>query len=141
MPNGNVLINWGSEGQITEYDDNGTILFQAFLDSGTLQDNVQNYRAFRFNWTGFSPETPALFAEEDPDAGETTVYISWNGDTETDSWSVHWLENRPTGHAYVAQDVKRDRFETVLRIPSEQESKPTQIHAEAIDNYGNVLAI
>jgi hypothetical protein len=34
LPNGNVLINWGSERAITELDNNGTHLFHAFLDSG-----------------------------------------------------------------------------------------------------------
>ena len=50
-----------------------------FLDSGFLQDKLQNYRAFRFNWTGYSPEAPAIFAEE-VEEENIDVYVSWNGD-------------------------------------------------------------
>ncbi|KAL3483720.1 hypothetical protein BJX62DRAFT_219733 [Aspergillus germanicus] len=53
LPQGNALINWGSEGQVTEYQADGRPAFHAFLESGILQSDVQNYRAFRYNWTGF----------------------------------------------------------------------------------------
>ena len=36
LPGGNVLINWGSEGQITEYSPSGDVIYHAHLDRGDL---------------------------------------------------------------------------------------------------------
>ncbi|OBT85039.1 hypothetical protein VE02_07158 [Pseudogymnoascus sp. 03VT05] len=36
QPNGNVLVNWGSEGAITEYKPNGEPIFHFYMDSGSL---------------------------------------------------------------------------------------------------------
>lgn len=47
--NANVLIGWGSEGQITKYLPSNEPVFHAFLDGNYLQDKVQNYRAFWYN--------------------------------------------------------------------------------------------
>ncbi|KAL3480818.1 ASST-domain-containing protein [Aspergillus californicus] len=122
LPQGNVLINWGSEGQVTEYGPDGEPLFHAFLDSGSLQENLQNYRAFRFNWTGFSPETPAIFAEEVED-GEVDVYVSWNGDTRTVRWRIQWTEDT-----------------TRTRLPV-RGAKIDEISALALSATGEVLAV
>lgn len=58
---------------------NGKPIFHSFLDSGRLQDTVQNYRAFRYNLTGYSPEIPAAAAFYDKEADGTEVHVSWNG--------------------------------------------------------------
>jgi hypothetical protein len=137
LPGGIVLINWGSEGQITEYAADGTPVFHAFLDGGSLQDKLQNYRAFRYNWTGFSPETPAIFAEETGD-NETVVFVSWNGDTRTKAWSFTWKQETPSGVAVKTQMVKRGGFETQLTI-RKHGSKIKAIFAEAVDERARIL--
>lgn len=135
LPNSNVLINWGSEGQITEYKADGTPIFHSFLDSDFLQEGVQNYRAFKFNWTGYSDETPAAVYLYDYRTEETTAYVSWNGDTQTKFWRFYELTE--TGNRTLLGQVTRTGFETAFRIGS---TKVQSIQAEALDVTGAVLA-
>lgn len=135
-----MLIGWGSEGQITEYLPDGKLVFHAFLDGGFLQDKVQNYRTFRCNWTGFSPETIAVFAEAIDFPPATDVYVSWNGDTETVIWRFVWSEQTIAGLTTKMEDVTRTGFETTLRL-SEPPAAIGAIHVEAINSDGRVLMV
>ncbi|KJZ73696.1 hypothetical protein HIM_06814 [Hirsutella minnesotensis 3608] len=141
IPGGNVLINWGSEGQITEYDPQGKILFHAHLDSGRLANNVQNYRAFKFNWTGYSPETPALVAHHD--GGAVKLYVSWNGDTRVASWRFTGSKAKADGGKIkvFSKAATRAGFETVLEVPvSGLDIKSTTVSVEALGENGQVIA-
>ncbi|MCJ1268423.1 hypothetical protein MMC22_008311 [Lobaria immixta] len=140
LPNTNVLIGWGSEGQITEYSPDGEPVFHAFLDCGFLQDKVQNYRTFRYNWTGFSSETIAVFAEKVDHPPATNIYVSWNGDTETAVWRFVWFEEAATGLIKKMKDIKRIGFETKLRL-SGPPAAIGAIHVEAINSDGQVLMV
>lgn len=140
LPNANVLIGWGSEGQITEYLPGGEIIFHAFIDGGFLQDKIQNYRAFRYNWTGFSPEMIAVFAEAIDSPPATNVYVSWNGDTETVIWRYVWTEQTTAGLTTKSKDVTRTGFETTLKLPGPPAAIGA-IHVEAVGSDGRVLAI
>jgi hypothetical protein len=140
LPNGNALINWGSEGQVTEYSPDGEIIFHMFLGSGFLQDKLQNYRAFRYNWTGFSPETPAVLAEVD-DEGVVRMYVSWNGDTETKTWRFIWMETDAAGTSRkIEKEVSRTGFETACRVGGRAGSI-SAVQALAVDGKGRVLTI
>ena len=140
LPNANVLIGWGSEGQITEYSPSGDPVFHAFLDGGYLQDKVQNYRAFRSNWTGFSSETIAVFAEAVDHPPATNIYVSWNGDTETAVWRFVWFEEGVTGLGKKTKDIRRRGFETTLRL-SGPPAAIGVIRVEAINSDGRVLMV
>ncbi|KAF3013789.1 hypothetical protein E8E14_010851 [Neopestalotiopsis sp. 37M] len=133
LPNGNVLVGWGSEGAVTEFVPNGTAVFHAYMDSGYLGLGVQNYRAFRYKWTGFPNEEPAIVALADDDG--TTLYVSWNGDTETAVWRFYALNDHYGTKTYLGE-VERKSFETSLRLEGE---KIRLASAEAIDINGNVL--
>ncbi|TQS33458.1 hypothetical protein Golomagni_06197 [Golovinomyces magnicellulatus] len=137
LPNGNVLINWGSEGQITEYTSNGTITLHAHLDSGELANNVQNYRAFRYHWTGTSSETPALVAHKIGNV--VKAFVSWNGDTRVKSWRFTWKEtggNQPhTGTGL----TKRTGFETVFSISPKKSHTKLEITAQGLDCHGTII--
>jgi hypothetical protein len=76
-----VLVNGGSEGALTESSPNGTAIFHVYVDSGFLSIGAQNYRAYRYNWTGISHEEPAIAAFSGGEA--MSIFVSWNGDTET----------------------------------------------------------
>ncbi|SCV37120.1 uncharacterized protein FFB14_06437 [Fusarium fujikuroi] len=137
LPNGNALINWGSEGQITEYSSNGEPVFHAFLDSGLLQDKLQNYRAFRYNWTGYSPETLAVLAEE-VEGGEVNVYVSWNGDTRTVAWRVSWSERIGWATIRKTQTHPKSGFETAIKL-TKAFSSMGPVSVEALGADGQVL--
>ena len=134
LPNDNVLVNWGSEGAVTEFSPDGKPIFHAYMDSGYLGLAVENYRAYRYNWTGYPNEEPAIAAFED-DKG-TSIYVSWNGDTETKRWRFFERAGEGATASYLLGEVDRTSFETMLRVDNLTE---IQVFAEAIDDKGAVL--
>ncbi|KAK1767869.1 ASST-domain-containing protein [Phialemonium atrogriseum] len=144
--NGNVFVNWGSAGAVTEFAPGGEVLFHAYLDSGPGGRTAQSYRGFRFEWEGRSGETPAVVAVRDPKTGEAAIYVSWNGDTVTKSWRFY-VRGAAAGSKGSKTSslgrVPRTSFETVLRVsPSEIDrvGKGARVFAEAIDHHGVVLS-
>ncbi|PKY02315.1 hypothetical protein P168DRAFT_273416 [Aspergillus campestris IBT 28561] len=133
QPGGNVLVNWGSEGAMTEFRPDGTPIFHAYMDSGDLGAGVENYRAFRYNWTGLPHETPALVSLVNDDG--TTAYVSWNGDTETKVWRFYAAVDEYGSREFLGE-AERTGFETALDLG------PKAVHAvsaEAIGANGRVL--
>lgn len=133
--NGNVFVNWGSAGVITEFSPNGSAIFHAYLDSGELFENgdVQNYRGFKFNWTGAPAETPAIVALRH---GESTmVYVSWNGDTETKVWKFYGIDGKG-GKTFLGEE-KRTGFETGFYVTGGD--KWHGFLAEGVGGDGNAL--
>ncbi|KAL4909332.1 hypothetical protein BDW74DRAFT_146397 [Aspergillus multicolor] len=113
LPNGNVIVNWGSEGALTEYRADGTPIFHAYMDSGYLGLGVENYRGFRYNWTGLPNEAPAIVSLENNEG--TNVYVSWNGDTETKVWRFFNVVDEYGSREFLGE-VERKGFETSLFI-------------------------
>jgi hypothetical protein len=134
LPNGNALVNWGSEGAITEFKSDGTPIFHAYLDSGYLGIGVENYRGFRSNWTGIPHEAPAIVALRDEQASTTHIYVSWNGDTRTKTWRFYELTGR--GRRSLLGEAERKGFETVLEI---DRAEIGSVVAEALDAQRIVL--
>ncbi|KAL4959111.1 arylsulfotransferase family protein [Aspergillus stella-maris] len=133
LPNGNVIVNWGSEGALTEYKADGTPIFHAYMDSGFLGLGVENYRGFRYNWTGLPNEKPAIVFLENEEG--TTVYVSWNGDTETKKWQFFALTDEYNSRELLGE-VERKRFETSLSVKGHNIGS---VVAEALDANGRVL--
>lgn len=131
LPNGNVMVNWGSEGAMTEFKSDGTPIFHTYMDSGYLGDAVENYRGFRYNWTGIPNEAPAIVALEDEEL--TSVYVSWNGDTRTQKWRFYEVFR---GRRSFIGEVKRESFESVLTL---DRVGVKTVQAEALDAEGSVL--
>lgn len=128
LENDNAFINWGYKGSISEHKPDGTPIFFAHLGSGQLKD-VQNYRAFRFQWHGHPTEEPALAVFPKSENDGTEVYVSWNGDTETNVWKF-FDEN----HNYLGES-KRAGFETKFDC----DKQVTGVIAEAYDADGKKL--
>ncbi|KAL4925451.1 arylsulfotransferase family protein [Aspergillus undulatus] len=133
LANGNVIVNWGSEGALTEYRPDGTPIFHTYMDSGFLGLGVENYRAFRYNWTGLPNETPAIVSLENEQG--TTVYVSWNGDTETKAWRFFSVVDEYGSREFLGE-VERRGFETALFI---KEHSVGLVAAEAVGANGGVL--
>ncbi|KAI0888114.1 ASST-domain-containing protein [Annulohypoxylon maeteangense] len=133
LPNGNALVNWGSSGAVTEYLSDGTPIFHAYMDSDYLGLGVENYRAFRYNWTGIPNEEPAIVALRNEEG--LTAYVSWNGDTETKTWRFY-ASTDDYGSKEFLGEATRTSFETSIRI---QDVNIGGISAEAIDGNGRSL--
>ncbi|KAK5791089.1 hypothetical protein VI817_006398 [Penicillium citrinum] len=142
LPNGNRLVNWGSAGAITEFADNGMVLFHAYLDSYPSK-NVQSYRAFRANWTGSPSEEPAVLALKLREE-KIAVWVSWNGDTETKTWNFHFQASEVAGTISLGS-VQRSGFETRFEMPLAslyldlKNIQDFSVIAEAIDSNGVVM--
>lgn len=84
LPNDNVLVSWGTTPALTEYTEDGEILFDAqvgpWFDEASNQQPV--YRVWTANWTAYPPWKPDIAAEGG------YAYLSWNGATEVDSWDL-----------------------------------------------------
>jgi hypothetical protein len=82
LPSGDVLIGWGSLPNVSEFNANGALVYDAHFP-GT----IQSYRAFRLPWHGLPTVPPAVAAVHRP-GGRLTVYASWNGATDVARWEV-----------------------------------------------------
>lgn len=138
LSNGNSFVNWGQKGTVTEHNANGTAIFSAYLESGFNGDYTQNYRGFRFNWSGSPSEPPSLVARTDESGhhSKLILYVSWNGDTETNTW--RFSAKGTAKHLQPLGERKRLSFETSFEV--DESSRPDVVVAEAVDSQGKVHA-
>jgi hypothetical protein len=127
LPNGNVFIGWGSEPFISEFSREGKLLFDAHFPPP-----YDSYRAFRFPWSAHPTDEPAVAVEQRPD-DKVTLYASWNGATEVESWEV--LSGPRPGELESLGSVPRDGFETAMLV---QTSHP-YVAVRAKERSGQVL--
>lgn len=131
LPNGNAFINWGYNGALSEHKPDGTTIFYSGLDSGRLGPGTENYRAFKFDWHALPYEEPALVAFKETNG--TTLYVSWNGDTETRMWK--FFEYAGNGKRQLLGMSRRTGFETSFRT----DKRVQNIVAEAFGPHGEFL--
>jgi outer membrane protein assembly factor BamB len=127
LPNGNVFVGWGRALTISEFSEDGKLLFDA-----KLPPQNRSYRAFRFPWSAHASDQPAAAAERTSEE-EVRVYTSWNGATEVESWEV-LAGPSPTQLQFLGL-VPRDGFETAIVTIT---SAP-YVAAQARDSSGRVL--
>ncbi|KAJ5814583.1 hypothetical protein N7474_006360 [Penicillium riverlandense] len=133
LPNGNAFINWGYDGAMSEHKPDGTTIFFTELDSGKFGPGSENYRAFKFDWHALPFEEPALVGFVDEKPAGTSLYVSWNGDTETKIWRFY--EKAADGRKTLLGQAKRTGFETTFQT----NKRPSQVVAEAYDAHGKKL--
>jgi Arylsulfotransferase (ASST) len=127
LPNGNFFIGWGSAPVFSEFDQDGTLLFD-----GRYEQGVSSYRAYRFPWTGQPDDAPAVAAEQGAGT-EVKVYASWNGGTEVATWQV--LAGSDPDQLRHVGDAPRSGFETEITVQIEA----GYVAARAQDGAGKVL--
>jgi Arylsulfotransferase (ASST) len=127
LPDGHVLVGWGSLPFVTEFSRDGRVL----LDLRIGAFGVRSYRSFRFPWTGHPVTKPVVAARRGRHA--VTVYASWNGSTEVAGWRV--LAGSDRQHLSEAAEVRKAGFETAIRLPS----RPHVVRVAALDARGRVL--
>ena len=127
LPNGNVFVGWGRALAISEFSEDGEMLFDA-----TLLRTNESYRDFRFPWSGSPSDQPAAVAERVSEE-EVRVYVSWNGATEVATWAV--LAGRRQGRLKSLGEVPRNGFETAMVVRT---SDP-YVAVRAKDRSGRVL--
>jgi hypothetical protein len=127
LPNGNVFVGWGRGLAISEFSEDGELLFDF-----RVSPEHRSYRAFRFPWTGQPSDQPAATAERTAEDG-LEVYASWNGATEVAAWEV--LAGPDPGQLESLGSTPRDGFETAMLV---QTSDP-YVAVQARHRSGRVL--
>lgn len=129
LPDGHILVGWGSQPYATEFSADGELIADAKLPAG-----LNSYRAFRYEWRGLPSDAPAVALTRNASNGSGTVYVSWNGATHAHLWQVHAgisrQDLRPVGIA------RRRGFETAIPI----RAGTGYVAVSALDRAGNRLA-
>ena len=86
------------------------------LLDGELPVDDQSYRAFTFAWSGRPSGQPAVVVRRNPARG-SAVYVSWNGATDVETWTV--LVGRTPSALTAAGSQQRHGFETTISVNSE----------------------
>ncbi|MDP9135786.1 MAG: arylsulfotransferase family protein [Actinomycetota bacterium] len=128
LPNGNFLVGWGSQRQLTEFDAAGNPLFNAFLSLG-----FESYRSYRLPWVGLPRTRPKVAAADEPGAG-TDAYMSWNGATEVATWEL--FAGSSAGSLQSVGTARRRGFETRITAPG----VPRFVQVRARNAAGDVLS-
>jgi hypothetical protein len=135
LPNGNVLVGWGSQPVLTEFAADGTVLFEASLPAGK-----QSYRDVRVVWTGQPDYPPVLVLDPvvkvAPSQHRINAYVSWNGATGVQSWRL--LAGATAGHLAAVAETPRTGFETVISEVVDAASAAF-VAVAALDAAGGVL--
>jgi Arylsulfotransferase (ASST) len=128
LPNGNVFVSWGAEPFVSEYTAAGRLLFDA-----RLGDGYGGYRGFRLPWSAAGEGVPRIAARPDG-SGATTVWVSWNGDTQVSEWVLY--AGGATGTLQQAAQATRSGFETAIRVSG----TPQRVAVAGLGAGGNTLA-
>jgi hypothetical protein len=127
LPNGNVLVGWGSAPFFSEFNHHGELLFHAAFPT-----EGETYRAFRFPWSGQPTDDPAIAAELGTE-DKVTIYASWNGATEVTTWQV--LAGSAPDQLEPLASAPRQGFETVITVRTTE----SYVGLNATNGSGKVL--
>jgi hypothetical protein len=118
---GNVLVDWGTTGRVTEVDRRGHVVFGLRLRS-------YSYRAARSEWHGHPPGRPLIQARRQ---GRRTVRVwaSWNGATEVRRWQVL------AGSSPVGRPHRFRGLETSMRVAT----TARRVAVSALDGRGRTI--
>lgn len=144
LPDGNVVIGWGSTGTFSEYNAEGQLLLNdtppppsgtVTLPTGaTIPNAWSTYRAFKQNWTGI-PDTPPAASVHRDASGKYTVSAAWNGATLVARWVV--LTGPDPTHLQPTATADWNGLTTPISVTG---ADIGYIRVAAIDSHGDVLA-
>ena len=102
-------MGYGSYPKIKEFDAEGTCVMTVQFGEDSV---VSSYRAYRNKWVGKPKAKPAVSACNAD--GKTSVYMSWNGATEHQTWKVY--SGATQGNITFAGTTEKSGFETVATV-------------------------
>jgi hypothetical protein len=127
LPDGHVLVGWGSEPYVTEFSRAGGVVFDMRFNRG-----ADSYRAYRLAWVGHPTDRPALAVKRGK-GDAVTVYASWNGATQVRRWAL--LAGADDAHLRRILVAPRNGFET----PIDVKTKAARVAVQGLDAGGRVL--
>ena len=127
LPNGNVVVGWGTANNFSEYTPSGHLVF-----NGGFPPATNSYRAYRFPWSGQPAGRPGL-ALASQSSGDLNVYASWNGATRVANWRV--IGGAGPRLLLPLDTAHRTGFETTIAL----HSRPRYVAVQALSASGQVL--
>jgi len=127
LANGDTFVDWGILGRISEFDPNGTLLFDA-----TLPAAYGSYRGYRFPWSGTPTTNPTATAVYNAD-GTMTVQAIWNGATQVATWQV--MAGAAADSLAAVTSAPWNGLDTPIAVPAQD----PYVQVVALDSGGNVL--
>lgn len=135
LPNGNKFIGWGQTPYYSEYRNAGNTQgngsYNLLYDARMPGSNI-SYRVYRNEWVGTPYYPPSAAARSI--GGQTAVYASWNGSTETRAWQV-LAGSRPRSLSVVVRRTARTGFETSVVT----NAQGPYFQVRALDGKGRAL--
>lgn len=115
LSNGNKFVGWGQEPYYSEFSEAGNTEVDPSLNllyDAQIPSTNYSYRAYRNAWIGkpFYPPSIGLTST----SGQTTVYASWNGSTETTQWQV--LAGSKSKKLSPIATAPKSGFETAIQV-------------------------
>jgi outer membrane protein assembly factor BamB len=122
LSGGNWMVGWGGLPNLTEFNAQGQMIYDAQLPRGEF-----SYRVYREPWRGQPSEPPALVVHSvnatPPCTGicpavairSIAAYASWNGATDVASWQL--LTGATAAHLSPVSTTPKGGFETVIPAP------------------------
>ncbi|KAK4889247.1 hypothetical protein LTR27_011924 [Elasticomyces elasticus] len=137
LANGNVLLGYGFNGVMTEFDKNGTVLCDAWFMPQTRfgSGDVQSYRDMKYPWTGLPRTSPSLVF----DGVEEALSMSWNGATEVKRWMLY-AAHQDDGEFTTWMSFPKQGFETQFVVDLDRDVK-RYVRAVALDVEGRRLGM
>jgi hypothetical protein len=127
LPDGKVLVGWGSAPAFSEYSPSGKQIWDGLFSAPN-----DSYRAYRSPWRAHPTTPPAISVSAG--AGDTmTVYASWNGATDVSRWQV--LAGSSRDHLLPVAAAEKTGFETT--IPAKTSER--YLAVRALTSSGRVL--
>lgn len=127
LPNGNVMVGFGSEPYLDEFSADGKPVLE-----GKFPEPNLTYRATLDPWVG-EPLYPPAGAARSSD-GRMTVYASWNGATQVRSWRV--LAGSGEGRLSTVATVSKAGFETAIPLSG---GSFQRFEVQALDGSGQMI--
>ncbi|HST55161.1 MAG TPA: arylsulfotransferase family protein [Solirubrobacteraceae bacterium] len=124
-PNGNWMIGWGGLPNITEFNNQGQVVFDAQFPKGE-----NSYRIYRETWSGQPTTSPVVVAKTV--GATTTVNVSWNGATQVASWEL--LSGSSAASLSSVSKTPKSGFDTAISAPA-----TTLVEVRALDGAGKTL--
>jgi hypothetical protein len=125
LNNGDMMVSWGTSGQITEFTPQHRVDFALTLAKKT-------YRAVRWRWVGDPLGRPSVAAARS--RKHVKVWASWNGSTRVAKWQVFAGKARNRLRP-IGKRVRRTGFETRLSVTT----RAPIVMVRSFDVHGRAL--
>lgn len=108
---GHVFMDYGSISKVKEFDGAGNVVFSGKFGPDNA---VASYRGYRFPWSAVPFWKPSLNVTRTSTGA--TVYMSWNGATDYDTWAVYSASSENSTNNQQIATGKRTGFETAINV-------------------------